>query len=124
MSLDLESLQQQLKDALTRLERLEQRAEEETAPRWQFLVARAHPWRRQLCIKGRNVTVGQLVSVIRANRLDAEQAADDLGLPVDAIREALTYYEENRALIELEASEDRRRLRERGYALEPPAGPR
>jgi hypothetical protein len=41
MSLDLESLQQPLTDALTRLERLEQRAEDETAPRWQFLVARA-----------------------------------------------------------------------------------
>jgi uncharacterized protein (DUF433 family) len=121
MSLDLESLQQQLNDALTRLERLEQRAQDETVPRWQFLVSRAHPWRRQLCIKGRNLTVGQLVSAIRANRLDAEQAADDLDLPVDAIQEALTYYQENRALIELEASEERRRLRERGYALKPTA---
>jgi uncharacterized protein (DUF433 family) len=119
MSAEMDSLQQQLNEALTRIDRLEERVGTEPLLRWCFLVARSHSWRRQLSIKGRNMTVGQLISTIRANRLSAEQAADDLDLPLEAIQEATTYYEENRALIELEASEERRRLRERGYALEP-----
>src|SRR3974390_2580274 len=44
------------------------RAEE--APRelpvepWKHLVARRHPWRRQLFIKGRNMTVRQLIGTV------------------------------------------------------------
>src|SRR5688572_10935410 len=60
------------------------------APRWQYLVARPHRWRRQLCIKGRNMTVGQLVGTLRANRMTAEQAAENLDLPLAAIYETLT----------------------------------
>jgi hypothetical protein len=45
-------------------------------------------------------------------------------LPLEAIHEAITYYTENRALIELEAAEERRRLSERGYPLEPQPLPR
>ena len=75
--------------------------------------------RRQLCIKGRNLTVGQLVSTLRANRMTPEQASDNLDLPLAAICEALTYYAENHGLIELEASEERRRLAQRGLPLEP-----
>jgi hypothetical protein len=40
-------------------------------------------------------------------------------LPLAAINEALTYYAEKRDLIEMEASEERRRLAERGFSLEP-----
>ena len=36
--------------------------------RWQYLVARPHSWRKQLTIKGRNMSVGQLVSTVRANQ--------------------------------------------------------
>ena len=126
MSVDLEQLQNQLDEALRRIQRIEQRlqADEQAVSRWQFLVARPHPWRRQLSIKGRNLTVGQLVSNLRANRLTEEQAGEEFDLPLSAIREALDYYRENRALIELEAAEERRRLGERGYALEPKNLPR
>ena len=65
------------------------------------------------------MTVGQLVSTVRANRYTPEQASDDLELPLEAVSEALAYYADNRALIEMEASEERRRVSERGYRLEP-----
>jgi hypothetical protein len=55
---------------------------EAPAPPWKHLVMRRHPWRRQLYIKGRNMTVRQLVGTVQANRFTPEQAAEDLGLPV------------------------------------------
>jgi uncharacterized protein (DUF433 family) len=122
---ELQTLTVKLEDISTRIERLEERlAAPEQTPRWQYLIARPHRWRRQLCIKGRNMTVGQLVSTIRANSLTPEQAAENLDLPLAAIYEALTYYAENRGLIELEASEERRRLAQRGLPLEPQDLPR
>jgi uncharacterized protein (DUF433 family) len=96
----------------------------EHGSRWQYLIARPHRWRRQLSIKGRNMTVGQLVSTLRANRMTPEQASEQLDLPLAAICEALTYYAENRDLIELEATEERHRLAQRGLPLEPKDLPR
>jgi uncharacterized protein (DUF433 family) len=120
MPSDIQVIEEQLKDALSRIQRLEERiSAEESEPRWRYLVRRVHPWRRQLSIKGRNTTVGQFVSAVRANRLTPEAASDNLGLPLEAVREALTYFDENRDLIELEASEERRRLAQRGHRLEP-----
>ncbi len=121
MSTELQVLREKIDEALSRIQRLEERLDtkEPEPPRWQYLIARPHRWRRQLSIKGRNMTVGQLVSTVRANKLTPEAASKDLELPVEAIREALAYYEENRELIQSEATEERRRLIERGYAIEP-----
>ncbi len=47
--------------------RLTRKSDPKERPRWQYLIARPHRWRRQLSIKGRNMTVGQLVSTIHAN---------------------------------------------------------
>jgi hypothetical protein len=117
---ELEQLQSQVTDALTRIHHLEEEVRSgKDLPRWHYLVARPHGWRCQLSIKGRNMTVGQLVSTIHANRYSADQASVELELPLPAIHEALTYHAENRELIEMEASEERRRLAQRGYALEP-----
>jgi uncharacterized protein (DUF433 family) len=122
---ELEELQSQLAEALDRIQHLEEKVSSETElSRWQYLIARPHRWRRQLSIKGRNITVGQLVSTIRANRYTPEQASDELELPLAAIYEALVYYAENRDLIQLEATEERRRVGERGYRLEPKDLPR
>lgn len=122
---EMQQLQSQLTEALTRIGHLEKEVNGgKESPRWQYLIARPHRWRRQLSIKGRNMTVGQLVSTVRANRYSPEQASEELELPVAAIQEALAYYAENRALIEMEATEERRRLAERGCALEPKDLPR
>jgi uncharacterized protein (DUF433 family) len=125
---ELKTLAARLDNVATRMDQIEEclaaNGGTDQGSRWQYLIARPHRWRRQLCIKGRNQTVGQLVSSLQANRMTPEQASDSLDLPLAAINEALTYYAENRGLIELEASEERRRLAERGLALEPKDLPR
>src|SRR5579859_7177599 len=120
---DLQSLHVKLDEVLERLAHLE--SEHPAADgAWVYLVERPHPWRRQLSIKGRNLTVGQLMSTIRANGLTVEQAGDAFDLPLPAIREAIAYHEQNRGLIELEAAEERSRLARKGYKLEPQPVPR
>jgi len=106
---ELQQLQNQLTEALGRIQHLEEAVNSgKELPRWQYLIARPHRWRRQLCIKGRNMTVGQLVSTVRANKYTPEQASEELELPLAAIHEALEYYADHRGLIEIEASEERR----------------
>jgi hypothetical protein len=123
--MELEELSTRLTEAVSRIERLEEALSSlQEAPRWQYLVSRPHRWRRQLSIKGRNMTVGQLVSTLCANHLTAEQGAEEFSLPLAAVEEALAYWEQNRPLIELEASEERRRLAQEGHALEPKDLPR
>jgi uncharacterized protein (DUF433 family) len=122
---EIQQMQSQLIEAFGRIQHLEEEIKSgKELPRWAYLVARPHRWRRQLSINGRNMTVGQLVSTIRANRYTPEQAGDELELPPAAIQEALAYYAENRELIEMEACEERRRVSERGYPLEPKDLPR
>jgi hypothetical protein len=117
---EIQQMQHQLTEALGRIQHLEAEISSgKELSRWQYLVARPHRWRRQLCIKGRNMTDGQLISTVRANRYTPGQASEELNLPVAAIDEALAYYAENRDLIEMEAIEERRRVGERGYPLEP-----
>jgi uncharacterized protein (DUF433 family) len=86
---------------------------------YRFLVPSTHSWRQQLYVKGRNQTVGQLVAILQAEGWTPEEAAENFELPVVAICEALDYYHQHRELIEAEAAEERRRLEEKGYALEP-----
>jgi len=82
---------------------------------YKYLVARPHPWRKQLYIKGRNMTVGHLIYSMRTNNLSEEDAASDFDIPLAAIKEALQYYALNRELIELEALEEKRSLCYNGY---------
>ena len=51
---------------------------------YQYLAACPQTGRNRLYLKGRNMTVGQLVYKMRANDLSTEQAAEDMELPVDA----------------------------------------
>jgi predicted DNA-binding antitoxin AbrB/MazE fold protein/uncharacterized protein (DUF433 family) len=97
------------------LEALEESSEEG----YHHLVARRHTWRRQLYLKGRNLTVGQLVYNMRADQLLPEQAADRYDFPIEAIQEALAYYNSHRELVAAEAEAEKRYLREKGYRLEP-----
>lgn len=80
---------------------------------YRYLVARPHPWRRQLYLKGRNMTVGQVVATMQANTLSPEEAAEDMDLPVAQVREALAYYDLHRDLVDLELREEANRVRER-----------
>jgi uncharacterized protein (DUF433 family) len=75
---------------------------ETPASPWKHLVVRNHPWRKQLYIKGRNMTVRQLVGGMKANKLTEEQAVQSYDLPVEALREALAYFEANPEVIALD----------------------
>lgn len=96
---------------------------ERAAPPWSYLVSRRHPWRQQLYVKGRNMTVRQLVGTVQANELSPEEAVSDLDLPVEAIREALEYAEQNEELLRLE-TEIEALLLKRGKARGSTAVPR
>jgi len=74
---------------------------------YQYLVSRPERWRKQLYLKGRNMTVGQLVYKMRANQMTAEQAARDMDLPVEQVLEAMVYYQTHRQLIESEAEDEK-----------------
>ncbi|MGH2444961.1 MAG: hypothetical protein ACRDGD_02850, partial [Candidatus Limnocylindria bacterium] len=81
--------------------------EEALAPRWQWLVARPHPWRRQLAIKGRRLLAGRLARTIETNGWSAERAAKEYDLPVAAVLEAQRYAAEHSDLIAAEEAEER-----------------
>jgi uncharacterized protein (DUF433 family) len=74
---------------------------------WTWLVKREHPWRRQLWIKGRNMTAGSVASTVVTNGWSPERMADEFDLPIDAVVEALRYAERARELIEAEEAENR-----------------
>jgi len=73
---------------------------------WTWLVARPHAWRRQLSIKGRRMSAGQLVGHMTGNDWTPEETARQFDLPVDAVTEAQRYVEANRDLVDAEAAED------------------
>ena len=54
---------------------------------------------------------------MQANHLTPEEAADDLKLPVEQIKEALAYYELHRDLVEAETREEIARLAAKGYVV-------
>lgn len=87
---------------------------------WIYLTEQAHPWKRQLFVKGRKLTAASVWSSAMANNLTVEQTADNWELPPDAVREIFDYCESNRPLLELEAAEELRRLEENGVGHDTP----
>lgn len=86
---------------------------------YNYLVERPETGYRQPYLKGRNMRVGQLIYKMRANELSAEEAAQDMDLPMAQIREAQVYYQVNRDIIEREAEEEKAQLQAAGVRLEP-----
>jgi uncharacterized protein (DUF433 family) len=77
--------------------------------RYTFLVQAPHRWRKQLSLKGRRMTAGQLVFAMEANGLTVDEAAADFDLDPLAVAEAVDYVARHRSLVEAEADEDQRR---------------
>jgi uncharacterized protein (DUF433 family) len=86
---------------------------------YDHLVVRPESNYKQAYLRGRNMRVGQLIYTMRANGLNAEEAAADMDLPVEQVREAQVYYQINRELIEQEAEEEKMHLIAVGVSLEP-----
>ncbi len=97
---------------------------ETPAEPWKHLVVRRHPWRKQLYLKGRNMTVRILVGTIKANGLTEEQAAADQHLPIEAIQEALAYFEANPEVIALDHAYELYLRKIRGLGRGPESVPR
>jgi hypothetical protein len=76
-------------------------------PEWTWLVKREHPWRRQLWIKGRNMTAGSVARTAATNGWSPERTADEFDLPVGAVLEAQQYAESASELIDAEEAENR-----------------
>lgn len=86
--------------------------------KWIYLVNQAHPWKRQLFVKGRKLSAAAVWSGMLVNKLSREQAAANWDLPVEAIDEIYAYCEENKVLLEMEAAEELRRLGQKGIDIE------
>ncbi len=91
---------------------------------WQYLVEHAHPWRKQLYVKGRKLRAFTVWRDMIANKLSLEEAAENFDLPLDAISEIVQYCESHQDLLNMEADEERLRLEEKGVSLEPNASAR
>ncbi len=74
---------------------------------WTWLVRRDHPWRRQLWVKGRNLTAGDLVRTASTEGWPPEETARQFDVPLEAVIEALRYAEDARELIAAEEAENR-----------------
>ena len=86
---------------------------------WQYLIARPHPWRKQLYIKGRKLLASTICRDMTANQMSPEQAAENWDLPLSAIYEAIDYCQKYQEILKLEADEERYRLELKGVQVEP-----
>jgi uncharacterized protein (DUF433 family) len=110
---------------LARLERYKELSVPAVQPalfeHYEYLIHRPEKGRRQPYLKGRNMTVGQLVYSMRADKMTPEQAAYEYALPLEQIHEAQAYYEIHRDIIEAEADEEGALLRSMGVLIDPPS---
>lgn len=65
---------------------------------------------KQLGIKGRNMTVWNLVADVVVSEQAPEEVAADYRLPLEAVQEALGYYYANKEWIDAEVDEEGREL--------------
>lgn len=86
---------------------------------YRYLEFLSHPWRKQPRIKGTGKSVWDVVCWMRINHFTPEQVAQDGGLLLEAVLEALDYYEKNKELVDAEAQEEKRLLQEKwGYQFD------
>lgn len=117
---------------ISRIDRLEQTVarvvglleQAHPARPWKHLERRPHRWRRQLYMKGRNMTARQLAGRVLANEWTPEAGARDYNLPVEAVQEALEYTRQEQALLEYEAMYELHLLQKRGHSIAPATIPR
>jgi uncharacterized protein (DUF433 family) len=65
---------------------------------------------RQWGIKGRNMTVWNLIADVVVSEAAPEEVARRFRLPVEAVQEALDYYASNKAWIDAEVDDEGREL--------------
>lgn len=85
---------------------------------YRYLVMRPETGRSQPYLRGRNMTVGQLVCTMRANSLTPQDAAEDFSLPLEQVLEAQAYFQANGDLIASEIAQESLWLRQQGVKLD------
>ena len=68
-------------------------------------------------MKGTRLRAATVWGDLVTNGLSLEEAAAEFDLPVAAVEEAVTWCEQNRELLRLEASEERRRMKAAGVGV-------
>ena len=86
-----------------------------TEAAYQYLESRPHPWRKIPWIKGRNMHVWHVVATMLREGETPEKTAKNFDLPVQAVREALDYYQQHKTLVDAETEEEGQRLRTKGH---------
>jgi len=72
-----------------------------------YLMRQPSHWLRQAFFLGRpKLPVSRVVEAMDADRQSVEEAARDWQLPVEAVKEALDYYQRFRDVIEADAAEE------------------
>ena len=84
---------------------------------YKYLEPRPKNWRNQLWIKGRNMTAWHLIAAMQTGHETPEQTAENFGLPLEAVIEAMHYYALHKDIVEAEA-EKRNLVEEFGEAVE------
>jgi len=87
---------------------------------WSYLVSRPHPWRRGMYVKGRRVPASVVWRDMLAGGLSAQETAENWELPLAAVEEIESYCKANKALLDMDAEEERRLLQESGIAADTP----
>ena len=77
---------------------------------WNYLVARPHPCRKQLYVKGTKLLASIVWQDALANQMSSEQVVENWKLPLAAIAKITEYCQANRSLIELEARKEGYRI--------------
>jgi uncharacterized protein (DUF433 family) len=81
---------------------------------YKHLEARPESWRKQWYLKERNMTVWQVVGRMQAHGYSSAEAAEQFDLPLEAVLEAVDYYQRHKDLVDAETAEEGRRLRAAG----------
>ena len=84
---------------------------------WTFLCLRPHSWRKQLSVKGHKMLASTVWYDMISNDQTPMEVAEDHGLPLTAVLEAIRYSEQNIDLIQMEAAEEKNRLLDLGIRL-------
>ncbi|HEY9680460.1 MAG TPA: hypothetical protein V6C86_02615 [Oculatellaceae cyanobacterium] len=84
---------------------------------WMYLTEHAHPWKKQLYVKGRKLPAAAVWSEMAVNKLTVEDAMENWDLPKEVILEVLQYCEANKDLLQMEAAEEERLLQEKGVNI-------
>ncbi|MCZ6681247.1 MAG: hypothetical protein O7E52_28855 [Candidatus Poribacteria bacterium] len=82
----------------------------ESQNHYRYLEPKPYKKTKQLGIKGRNMTVWNLVATMRTEEFSIKETAEGFRLPAEVVIEALDYYYKNRSMIETENEQIGREL--------------